>query len=176
MRHIKSISIALGIAALAAGAYIVKEGDTLWDISDEYLNDPFAWPDLWENNQHIKDPHWIYPGDSLYLGDAPDSSVAEPKAPKSGPCAQAPVDSTLPTGVSVPMDCNAGSDEGDNFQNMLGGLANDSTKQKKKPRKASSYYYLKHPEPKIFNAYYQLLSPVIVSPESLKADKAWFSI
>lgn len=173
MRHIKSISIVLGIAALAAGAYIVKEGDTLWDISDEYLNDPFAWPDLWEKNRHIKDPHWIYPGDSLYLGET-DSSTA-PATAKSGPCAKAEPDSTLPSGVSAPSGCT-GEDESALFEQMLGNLSKDSGHKKKAPAKAASYYYLQHPEPKIFNGYYQALSPVILSPDSLKADKSWFSI
>ena len=58
MRFLKCASICLGLSALLASAYIVKEGDTLWDLSDEFLKDPFAWPDLWENNRHIQDPHW----------------------------------------------------------------------------------------------------------------------
>ena len=70
MQFFKCATICLGLSALIASAYIVKEGDTLWDLSDEFLHDPFAWPDLWENNRHIQDPHWIYPGDSIYFGDS----------------------------------------------------------------------------------------------------------
>jgi LysM domain. len=49
MHFVKCATICLGVAFLAASAYVVKKGDTLWDLSDEFLNDPFAWPDLWEN-------------------------------------------------------------------------------------------------------------------------------
>ncbi len=47
--------------------YIVKEGDTLWGISGIYLQKPWLWPELWEVNPQIDNPHLIYPGDELYL-------------------------------------------------------------------------------------------------------------
>src|SRR5690554_5996060 len=47
--------------------YIVKKGDTLWDISAMYLNDPWYWPELWRINETVANPHLIYPGDRLYL-------------------------------------------------------------------------------------------------------------
>ncbi|MBQ4892000.1 LysM peptidoglycan-binding domain-containing protein [Shewanella sp. MMG014] len=48
-------------------SYIVKKGDTLWDISAFFLEDPWRWPKLWGANPQIANPHLIYPGDRLTL-------------------------------------------------------------------------------------------------------------
>ncbi|HEX6737171.1 MAG TPA: LysM peptidoglycan-binding domain-containing protein [Vicinamibacteria bacterium] len=47
--------------------YIIKRGDTLWDLAGKYLNNPFLWPQIWDQNRYITDAHWIYPGDPLIL-------------------------------------------------------------------------------------------------------------
>jgi hypothetical protein len=51
----------------APKSYIVKKGDTLWDISEIFLNQPWLWPKLWRLNPDINNPHLIYPGDVLRL-------------------------------------------------------------------------------------------------------------
>lgn len=47
--------------------HIIKKGDTLWDISGEYLKNPFLWPNIWEKNKYIKNPDLIYPDHRLII-------------------------------------------------------------------------------------------------------------
>jgi hypothetical protein len=60
-------------------AYIIQKGDTLWDLSGQWLGDPFLWPQIWDENRYILDSHWIYPGDPLVIPGRP--TVVPPGGP-----------------------------------------------------------------------------------------------
>lgn len=80
-------------------SYEVQKGDTLWDLSDDFYDDPFQYPRIWKANPFIKDPHWIYPGQMLTIpgvmeAEAPapiEPVVAPPPPPPPAPAPQAPV-------------------------------------------------------------------------------------
>jgi hypothetical protein len=55
----------------APDSHTVVRGDTLWDISGKFLQNPWCWPDVWGlNKEQIKNPHWIYPGQIVYFDRA----------------------------------------------------------------------------------------------------------
>lgn len=62
-----SLVLALDLAPNAPDVYVVKKGDTLWDIAGHYLKNPWAWPEVWQANPQVDNPHLIYPGDVLTL-------------------------------------------------------------------------------------------------------------
>ncbi|MEW5249415.1 LysM peptidoglycan-binding domain-containing protein [Microbulbifer sp. 2201CG32-9] len=77
----KIIVVAAAVLAIAFGTqaqdvrlnpdhpdvYVVQRGDTLWDISGRFLTQPWYWPEIWQVNPQIENPHLIFPGDLLRL-------------------------------------------------------------------------------------------------------------
>jgi hypothetical protein len=58
--------------------YTIQKGDTLWDISKRFYDSPYVWPDLWQKNDYIPNPHWIYPGNRIRLYDKTGIEVLPP--------------------------------------------------------------------------------------------------
>jgi len=68
--------------------YTVVIGDTLWDISSHFLKSPWRWPEVWQNNPQVANPHLIYPGDILtlhYIDGVPYIMVERPGATEIAP-------------------------------------------------------------------------------------------
>lgn len=91
--------------------YTVTAGDTLWDVSKRYLKDPFLWPQLWEINSHVKNPHWIYPGDQILIkkmvvvNQAPTEKAPEPAPPSETAASAQPaaaVPASQPAATTAP--------------------------------------------------------------------------
>lgn len=64
------------------GVYTVAPGDTLWDLSQQFLSNPWYWPKIWADNPYVDNPHWIYPGNKLRIrstgeGLPPEVTVEE---------------------------------------------------------------------------------------------------
>jgi LysM repeat protein len=80
---ILSLSLVLSLSAQekkeGEELYTIKKGDTLWDISAKFLNDPFLWPKLWQRNPYITNPHWIYPGQPIRISPEEMRKVVEEK-------------------------------------------------------------------------------------------------
>jgi len=56
-------------------SHTVKDGDTLWDITQTYYGDPYRWPQVWSYNPEITNPHWIYPDATVQLRPGDGSAV-----------------------------------------------------------------------------------------------------
>jgi hypothetical protein len=69
--------------------YVVREGDTLWDICTKFFGDPYHWPRIWSYNPKITNPHWIYPGDVVWLvpprGQVTPTAAPAPSIVKRSP-------------------------------------------------------------------------------------------
>ena len=52
--------------------YTIQKGDTLWDISEHFFDSAWVWPDVWQKNDQIANPHWIYPGERIRLYNRQD--------------------------------------------------------------------------------------------------------
>src|SRR3972149_5628348 len=90
--------------------YTIKKGDTLWDISEGRLKNPFLWPYIWDKNRYIKNPDLIYPGRLLVMpygiflevpAPAP-ASQEESTAPAPPPAPLEPISPPVPVSLPSP--------------------------------------------------------------------------
>ena len=89
--------------------YTVVKGDTLWDISGRFLENPWYWPEIWHVNPQVTNPHLIYPGDRLALvyidGKPRITKVASRGVEKLSPKVRSEaIDTPIPT---IPLDAIA---------------------------------------------------------------------
>jgi hypothetical protein len=88
MAQVSGTSMSVPLAADAPQQYVVKQGDTLWDIAGVFLRDPWYWPEIWYVNPEIQNPHLIYPGDVLnlvYVDGKPRITVGSAGATRLSP-------------------------------------------------------------------------------------------
>lgn len=84
--------------------YVVQDGDTLWGIAQKFLVDPWRWPEIWQINPGIQNPHLIFPGDVLVLSGIGEGDTAQVKVLRSRKVTKLsptvriePIDQAVPT-------------------------------------------------------------------------------
>ena len=85
MLTVATYALAVESAGTHPDTYVVRKGDTLWDIAGRFLHKPWLWPEIWQANPQVANPHLIYPGDVLSLAYL-DRVTVDP-----GPREEAPV-------------------------------------------------------------------------------------
>ncbi len=84
---------------LAAGQdeptiYVIKQGDTLWGLSERFIKDPNYWPEMWSKNSQVTNPHFIYPSQKVRI--FPDRLELVPKEQSKEQSTVIPAQKTAP--------------------------------------------------------------------------------
>lgn len=86
MLTVATYAAAVELARSHPDTYVVQKGDTLWDIAGRFLQKPWLWPEIWQANPQIANPHLIYPGDVLSL-----AYLNRVTTTRTGPRTEAPI-------------------------------------------------------------------------------------
>ena len=72
--------------------HTVVRGDTLWDLSQHYLGNPWYWPKVWSFNPEISNPHWIYPGNNVRFFPGGEEAPTQVESGEGPPDVSAPTE------------------------------------------------------------------------------------
>src|SRR5262249_47885512 len=91
----------------APDEYTIQKGDTLWDLSQKFLNNPWYWPKIWSLNPSIENPHWIYPGNKLRIVPGEGGAQAPAQVAAEEPGAEPGIDATTQNAGEGPLALSA---------------------------------------------------------------------
>ena len=94
---VKTVAAAAPSGLQAGKTHKVTGGDTLWDLSGKYYQDPYKWGKIYNANlQTVENPDRIYPSEELLIPD-----ITEEVRPVMKPAAISGSDTFREPGVSV---------------------------------------------------------------------------
>ena len=137
-----------------AQIYVIQKGDTLWDLSQKFLSNPWYWPRIWSLNPSIENPHWIYPGNRLKVTPGQGGAPAQVEV-----AAQAPGEAPRPPAEEEPLPATPPSGPAD-----LGVAGKDATETEASYRAVSASGRLSFTPPQAMNTRVSGL----ISPEELE--------
>ncbi|MCL7715434.1 LysM peptidoglycan-binding domain-containing protein [Stenotrophomonas mori] len=96
---VTAYAVAVETTATHPDTYVVRKGDTLWGIAARFLEKPWLWPEIWQANPQVDNPHLIYPGDVLslaYLDRVTPQAQVQPGARSEAPINAIPLSEVEP--------------------------------------------------------------------------------